>query len=440
MATVIKMPKWGLTMTAGTVTNWLYAEGADVSEGVPMLTVETEKAVNDVEAPADGVLVRIVAQAGQEIPVSAPIAVIAAEGEELSPDEIDRLLAEAAPKTKGAAAASAGGGDGKRSGQAASRDDSGRVNASPAARRRAQELGVDLASVEATGPGGRITSEDVERAADEANADPSPREKRVALADGRELNVLTAGPKGVPTIVFLHGLGGSQATWQLVLGELADRYRLIAIDLPGHGRSSAGDADYSVAGHAAAVAEALTSIVTKGAVIVGHSLGGVIGLTIALDHPDLVSSLVLVDSAGLGGGISSELTTLMAGEPGVETARGLLALFYADQRLVADRAVADMAATQTEDAWAAQQATARAAFSGDRQQVSLLPRVRDVDIPVLILWGDQDRVLPMADGVAVLSRLPDATLRVLGGIGHVPQVEAAALTATAIDRHIKSLA
>lgn len=438
MATVIKMPKWGLTMTAGTVTDWLYAEGADVAEGVPMLTVETEKAVNDVEAPVDGVLVRIVAQAGQEISVSAPIAVIAAEGEVLSPDQIDQLIADASPKKK-ATATSAASGDSKRAGQAAARDDSGRVNASPAARRRAQELGVDLAGVEATGPGGRITSEDVERVAFEADEDPAPREEMVALADGRQLNVLTAGPKNAPTIVFLHGLGGSQATWQLVLGELADRYRLVAIDLPGHGLSSAGEADYSVAAHAAAVAESLTSLGITGAVLVGHSLGGAIGLTIALNNPNLVSSLVLINSAGLGDGISSELTTLMAGEPGVETARGLLELFYADQRLVADRAVADMAATQTDAAWAAQQATAQAAFAGAKQRIDLLPRMPEVGVPTLILWGDQDRVLSMADGVAMLTVIPDTTMRVLTGIGHVPQVEAATLTAAAIDRHVTSL-
>ena len=73
MATVVKMPKWGLTMTAGTVTDWLYEEGAEVSEGDPIFTVETEKAVNDVEAPADGVLLKIVASQGEEVPVSGPV-------------------------------------------------------------------------------------------------------------------------------------------------------------------------------------------------------------------------------------------------------------------------------------------------------------------------------------------------------------------------------
>ena len=65
MPTVVKMPKWGLTMTPGTVTDWLRGEGEEIAEGDPLLTVETEKAVNDVEAPADGVLLKIVADSRQ---------------------------------------------------------------------------------------------------------------------------------------------------------------------------------------------------------------------------------------------------------------------------------------------------------------------------------------------------------------------------------------
>src|SRR5689334_10460217 len=93
MPTIVTMPKWGLTMTTGTVTNWLAAEGAPVAAGAPIATVETEKAINDVEAPADGVLVRIVAPTGAEVPVSGPIAVIAAANESLSDDEIAALVA-----------------------------------------------------------------------------------------------------------------------------------------------------------------------------------------------------------------------------------------------------------------------------------------------------------------------------------------------------------
>ncbi|MCA9860344.1 MAG: hypothetical protein KC438_11510, partial [Thermomicrobiales bacterium] len=73
MATIVKMPKWGLTMTQGTIVDWLVEEGAEVSEGDMILTVETEKAVDDVGAPASGVLYKIVAPAGSEIDVSGPI-------------------------------------------------------------------------------------------------------------------------------------------------------------------------------------------------------------------------------------------------------------------------------------------------------------------------------------------------------------------------------
>lgn len=67
MATIVKMPKWGLTMTQGTIVDWLVEEGTEVSEGDMILTVETEKAVDDVGAPASGILYKIVAPAGSEV-------------------------------------------------------------------------------------------------------------------------------------------------------------------------------------------------------------------------------------------------------------------------------------------------------------------------------------------------------------------------------------
>src|SRR6478735_6604347 len=138
MATVVKMPKWGLTTTTGTVTDWLRDEGSEISEGDPLLTVETEKAVNDIEAPANGILLKIVAGQGSEVPVSGPIAIITAPGESLSDGEIADLIASTAPKKGGAAAAKSSGGAGSaREGRSASRDDSGRINASPAARKLA---------------------------------------------------------------------------------------------------------------------------------------------------------------------------------------------------------------------------------------------------------------------------------------------------------------
>ena len=91
MPTIVTMPKWGLTMTTGTITGWSRQEGDPVTEGIPLLTVETEKAVDDVEAPASGILRKIVAEIGREVPVSGPVAVITAPGEDLSDDDLTAL-------------------------------------------------------------------------------------------------------------------------------------------------------------------------------------------------------------------------------------------------------------------------------------------------------------------------------------------------------------
>ena len=140
MPTLVTMPKWGLTMQSGTVTGWIASEGETVVAGAPLLTVETEKAVNDVEAPADGVLAKIVADTGAEVPVSGPVAVIAAPGETLSDDEIAaRLGGAAGAPTAATGAVTETAAEGARAGRPAARDASGRVNASPAARRLAAD-------------------------------------------------------------------------------------------------------------------------------------------------------------------------------------------------------------------------------------------------------------------------------------------------------------
>src|SRR5581483_8013499 len=92
MPILVKMPKWGLTMKAGTITQWLRAEGAAVAAGEPLLTVETDKAANEVEAPEAGVLRKIVAPEGAEVPVSDPLAVLAAPGETLGDDDVAAFL------------------------------------------------------------------------------------------------------------------------------------------------------------------------------------------------------------------------------------------------------------------------------------------------------------------------------------------------------------
>ena len=114
----------------------------------------------------------------------------------------------------------------------------------------------------------------------------------------------------------------------------------------------------------------------------------------------------------------------MAGAAGPETARGLLQLFYQDQKLVNDRGVTEMAAMQQVDgAWAAQQAVAKAAFADGQQQEAARVDPASIHLPVLLIWGEHDGVLPMQHAVDALPKFPDASLAIVRNVGHVPQVE-----------------
>lgn len=442
MPTIVTMPKWGLTMTSGTITGWSRQEGDPVTEGIPLLTVETEKAVDDVEAPASGVLRKIVAAVGSEVPVMGAVAVITAPGEDLSDEDVQALVA-----TTSGGAAPAGGAAPRaaREGRQAARDAGGRVNASPAARKRARELGIDLAAIEATGPGGRITSDDVERAAAAVAASAAtPRTEVVELADGTKLVALMAGPADVTeSIVFLHGLGGSQSTWASVLGHFAETYRVVAVDLPGHGASdkpSPASTDYSISGIAAKLGELLEKLELTPAVLVGHSLGGATALHLALERPKLVRALALVDSAALGLEINDELLDRIESAPSRDEARRLLELFFQDRRFVLERGIDDMyAARNVPGADDAVKAIAASAFTRRGQNLVLADRLGELQVPLLVIWGELDRVIPSSHAVAAVSALPTAWLEIMEGVGHVPQVEAAPAFAAIVNRWLASI-
>jgi pimeloyl-ACP methyl ester carboxylesterase len=442
MPTIVTMPKWGLTMTSGTITGWSREEGDPVTEGTPLLTVETEKAVDDVEAPATGVLRKIVADVGSEVPVMGAVAVITAPDEELSDEALQALVGSSGT---GAVATGAAAPRVSREARLATRDAGGRVNASPAARKRAGELGIDLATVEATGPGGRVTSEDVDRAAAAAaTAAAAPSAAVAELADGTTVAALRAGPPNASeTIVFLHGLGGSQSTWASVLGDFAGSHRVAAIDLPGHGASdkpSPDGTDYSIPGLAARVGEVMEKIELAPAVLIGHSLGGVTALQLALDRPKLVRGLVLVDSAGLGPEISGELLDLVASDPSREESRRLMELYFQDRRFVLDRGIDDMlAARMSPGADVAVKSIAASAFSRDGQRHILVDRLGELEIPVLFIWGELDRVIPASHAAVATAALPASWLEIMEGVGHVPQVEAAPAFSAIVNRWLMTL-
>ena len=144
MAVRLRLAALGHTMERGKVVEWYVSEGGDVVEGAPLFAVETDKAVVDVEAPAGGVLLRIDAPVDKEYPVGATLAWIGDAGEAL-PERTDETVAAPAAV-------------------------SGEQRVTPVARRLAERHGVDADRLEGTGPGGRVTKEDVRRAIDAGTA------------------------------------------------------------------------------------------------------------------------------------------------------------------------------------------------------------------------------------------------------------------------------
>ena len=244
-------------------------------------------------------------------------------------------------------------------------------------------------------------------------------------------------------MLFLHGLGGSQTTWTNVLGEFANAYRVAAMDLPGHGASdkpSPNNANYSIEGLAELIGEAIEKLELAPAIIVGHSLGGAVGLQIALERPKLVRGLVLVNSAGLGQEISGELLDRVEAEPSREEARRLLELFFQDRKFILERGIDDMHAARTAPgANSALRAIGGAAFTRDGQRTVFLDRLSEIEAPLCVVWGELDRVIPAHHAAAAAGAAPTAWLEIMEGVGHVPQVEAAPAFAAVVNRWVASL-
>jgi pyruvate dehydrogenase E2 component (dihydrolipoamide acetyltransferase) len=162
MATNVIMPALGVAQQTGTLLKWFKAEGESVSKGEPLMEIETDKATVEIEAPGSGVLTQVIAKPGDEVPVGQRIAFILAPGEESPADAMPAAAPRPATKTKETESKPAAK---SPSVSVSVTTNSGRILASPAAKRIAREKGVALTSLKGSGPEGSILAEDVLRAA-----------------------------------------------------------------------------------------------------------------------------------------------------------------------------------------------------------------------------------------------------------------------------------
>ncbi len=257
--------------------------------------------------------------------------------------------------------------------------------------------------------------------------------------------------------VFVHGLGGSTTNWTDVGTLLNSRLDCMALDLPGFGRSGpAPRGDYSISALADVVAAALETGTQAPVHLVGNSLGGAVVLRVAATRPDLVRTLTLISPAlpdlrlrrpgtdtAMGlllvPGVSTLARRRMAAMSPLQRVRSMIAVCFAQPQLVPqwrlDEAVEDLAAHEAmpwaHDAFTGSLRSLVAGYlsPGGKSPWSLLARIK---APTLIIWGDQDRLVPATLAARTAQSIADSRLLVLPNVGHCAQMEDPVSTARAV--------
>ncbi len=265
---------------------------------------------------------------------------------------------------------------------------------------------------------------------------------------GRPVTYAHAG-KG-PVLLLIHGMAGNFQNWQEVIEPLARHHTVLAPDLPGHGGSAPGFGDYSLGALAAGLRDLLAALGHDRATIVGHSLGGGIAMQFAYQFPEMTERLVLVSSGGLGREVSPVLRA--AALPGADrfiatTAGAVGAVGSAVGRglkLIGLQANADIAevvrgytSLADPDRRAAFLATLRSVVGTGGQRVHAGDRLYLTEgLPVLIIWGARDSIIPAHHGESAHQLIPGSQLEVFDAVGHLPQLEAPARFVTVLERFL----
>jgi pimeloyl-ACP methyl ester carboxylesterase len=266
---------------------------------------------------------------------------------------------------------------------------------------------------------------------------------------GRRVTYAQAGAG--PVLLLIHGMAGTHESWEAVIEPLARAHTVIAPDLPGHGSSAPGGGDYSLGALAAGLRDLLGALGHTRATLVGHSLGGGIAMQFAYQFPEATERLALVSSGGLGPEVSPVLraaalpgadmfiaaTAAPGRAAGSALARGLAAVGLRPSADVAEvaRGYASLADRGRRTAFLS---TLRAVVGTDGQRVDAADRLYLTEgIPVLIVWGRHDRIIPVAHGEGAHAAIAGSRLEIFDHAGHMPQLEAPGRFVTVLERFLE---
>lgn len=270
--------------------------------------------------------------------------------------------------------------------------------------------------------------------------------------DGRRVRVRVDGDADKPPVLLVHGIGRSLEDWDPQYERLSADYRVIAVDVPGFGFSDRPEGPITLSAFANGVLGAVDVLGEQRPLhIVGNSLGGAIAMQVLAQRPERVASLALINSAGFGSEVTILLRILAMPVIGPlasrRTTRASATMLeracYVDTALASreriDRAMAIAGKPHHGEvmlATAVELATARGVKAGWRRQLAAFAALHPR--PTMVMWGDQDKVLPAHHLEEARRVLPHAETHLLPGIGHMPQIESpdefAALVLPFLDR------
>ena len=270
---------------------------------------------------------------------------------------------------------------------------------------------------------------DLDRASLDAKYLRSPSD--LIELEGMRLDVRDDGPKDAPAIVLVHGFGSSLLTWDAWVPGLARTHRVLRLDVPGSGVSDPDPSgDYRDDRSVALLVALMDRLGLARATIVGNSLGGRIAWTFAVAHPERVDKLVLVSPDGFASpgfeygrtpnvGVTMQAMRFVLPKAMVKMS---LAPAYADPAALTDERL-----DRYYDLLRAPGARP-AMIARMEQSIRFDPveRLKTIRAPTLLLWGEQDHVIPFTNSADYLAAIPNARLVALPGVGHLPQEEAPA--------------
>lgn len=276
----------------------------------------------------------------------------------------------------------------------------------------------------------------------------SALEPRTITLHGRPLSYVQAGSG--PVLLLIHGIAGNFENWREVIEPLAQRHTVVAPDLPGHGGSAPGAGDYSLGALASGLRDLLAALGHERATPVGHSLGGGIAMQFSYQFPEITERLVLVSSGGLGPEVSAILraaalpganlfigaTAALGSTVGTKVARGLAVAGLRPDPDVAEvaRGYASLVDRERRRAFLA---TLHGVIGTGGQRVNAGDRLYLAEgMPVLIIWGARDSIIPVQHGEDAHEAMPGSRLEVFEGVGHLPQLQAPSRFIAVLERFI----